>query len=158
MKTITTIILLFITLTGYNATEIKPYHNDNKFTYQNLYNALKLCEGDPVFNFKLMVKETNGFKSRIFREENNLCGMHYPNKRATTAKGYIWGDSYGKSKVSVYDNWQLSVIDFIYYQEYYKSKGMDLTNYEKFISRYFNTNANYVKEVKNIKLDKYKLI
>lgn len=56
--------------------------------------------------------ETGWFKSRIFTDGNNICGMKLPRKRSTTATGEIYG-------YASYNHWTCSVDDFILYLSYH---------------------------------------
>lgn len=75
--------------------------------------------------------ETANFTSRVFKEANNLYGMHFARVRSTTASGYIIADN--RSKVAKYDSWVDSCLDLMLYFEYYKGLGYNTEDYYSFL-------------------------
>jgi hypothetical protein len=154
MKTTLLTILLTI-LYSFCYPEIPSEKREEKFNVHKLYDALDLCEGDKIFNLKLFAHETAYFTSDYFLDSNNICGMQYAQKRYTTAKGWFYGDVGKKSKVAKYHTWEDSLADFIFFQEYYKKRGIDMSNYKAFIEKYFNTlDPEYTKKVEKVNLKK----
>lgn len=75
---------------------------------------------------KQFVLETGWFKSKIFRENNNICGMKLPYKRYTKATGK-------KYKHAAYNHWTDSVDDYFLLIKYHTDKGMDTSDYYEFL-------------------------
>ena len=72
--------------------------------------------------------ETGYFQSSLCTRHNNLFGMKRPLKRLTTAIGAT------SEGFAIYDCWYDSVKDMKLFQEFYQSRGRDLTNYMQFLS------------------------
>ena len=107
--------------------------NEEEFSPQRLRELLVLLDvPDPDMIFKQAKLETGWFTSRVFKEGRNLFGMHLSRVRETTASGYIIADN--NRKVSKYDTWVDSVLDFVLYLEYYESLGYDIHNYDEFLT------------------------
>ena len=66
----------------------------------------------PEVVFKQAKIESGNFKSKVFREYNNMFGMKMPYKRPTMAIGKT------SSGFAIYDSWKDSVIDYALYQAY----------------------------------------
>lgn len=108
---------------------------NSDFSIENLRLALK-NEGIkyPHIVLKQAIVETGWFKSKAFKEANNLFGMHRATKRPNTQSFYIYADPSPKTgkhrKVAGYDNWYESVRDYKLYQEYIeKSRNNEITKY-----------------------------
>ena len=91
--------------------------------------------------------ETGGFKSRSFREENNMFGMKLPSRRATLGK---------KSPYSVYamfDNVQDSLKDLILYLNFVNMPIINTAEqYAKELksrSYFEDTEVNYIRGLNN---------
>lgn len=75
--------------------------------------------------------ETSNFTSKLFREENNLFGMHMPYTRDSYAYEYVIADR--RSRVASYRSWQSSVLDLKCFIDYSVSKGYSTDDYYKFL-------------------------
>lgn len=80
--------------------------------------------------------ETNGFKSRIFRENNNLFGMKQSTRRSSTNKGEQFGHAY-------YDNWRESVLDYALWQCRYLSTVDTRSEYLHYLKTTYAEDPNY---------------
>lgn len=87
--------------------------------------------------------ETNGFKSRIFRENNNLFGMKAATRRSSTNKGEQHGHAY-------YDSWRESVLDFALWQCRYLSNISTKEQYFEYLRANYAEDPNYVSKLKNM--------
>jgi hypothetical protein len=86
--------------------------------------------------------ETGDFRSRIFKENNNLFGMKMPRRRATTAIG-------SKHSHAKYPGWEHSVIDLrLYYGIYMEGKSEK--EVYAFLRRYYAEDPNYINKLKTI--------
>ncbi len=72
--------------------------------------------------------ETGHFRSELCTGHNNLFGMKLARVRPTTAL------SATEVGYAAYQTWYDSVIDMKLFQEYYLSRGRDLTDYFKFLA------------------------
>lgn len=86
--------------------------------------------------------ESGNFTSTIFKENNNLFGMKHPQRRETTSIGT-------HRNHAKYHSWQDSVKDYALWQEYYKSHGYDINDYDIFLKK-FNSHHDYINKVKYI--------
>lgn len=87
--------------------------------------------------------ETGGFKSHIFRSNNNLFGMKVARSRPTTAKGENNGHAY-------YDHWTKSVIDYALYQSAFLRKFKKESDYMDYISANYAEDPVYISKVRKI--------
>jgi len=72
--------------------------------------------------------ETGILTSDFCLKDNNVCGMKFAKIRKTTAIGE---NKYG---YAIYNNWYDCVRDIRLWQQYYLSKGRDLSNYPAFLA------------------------
>ena len=72
--------------------------------------------------------ETGNLTSELCLKNNNLCGMKLAKMRKTTATG---SSEHG---YATYKSWYDCVIDIGLWQQYYISKGRDLSNYPAFLA------------------------
>lgn len=98
----------------------------------------------PEIVYRQAVHETADFKSRVFREGNNLFGMKYPNKRETTAVGV-------HRKHAKYQSWIDSVIDMKLWQDYHKRFYKKYPTYYKFLEARYAEDRLYVQKLKRVK-------
>ena len=100
------------------------------FSEQNLVDyLLELNIKFPDIVFSQVRYETGNFNSLIFKENNNLFGMKVANSRATTNKGE-------QHNHAIFDNWQMSVIDYALWQNAYGRK--------------FKTRESYIQYLKSV--------
>jgi uncharacterized FlgJ-related protein len=87
--------------------------------------------------------ETSGFKSRIFKENNNLFGMKTATKRSSTNKGEQHGHAY-------YDNWRESVLDFALWQCRYLSTINTREEYLRYLKANYAEDPNYINKLNKL--------
>jgi uncharacterized FlgJ-related protein len=87
--------------------------------------------------------ETNGFKSKIFRENNNLFGMKAATRRSSTNKGEQHGHAY-------YDSWRESVIDFALWQCRYLNNISTREQYFEYLRANYAEDPNYINKLEKI--------
>jgi len=90
------------------------------------------------------ILESGYLSSQIFRENNNLFGMRFPERRKTVAtsenKGY-----------SVYDCWTDSVEDYKLFQDFlFRRKEKTRDEYFNFLHRIYAENKTYVFYLKKV--------
>jgi uncharacterized FlgJ-related protein len=87
--------------------------------------------------------ETSGFKSRIFRENNNLFGMKAATRRSSTNKGEQHGHAY-------YDSWRESVLDFALWQCRYLNNINTREQYFEYLRANYAEDPLYVSKLKKM--------
>jgi flagellum-specific peptidoglycan hydrolase FlgJ len=80
--------------------------------------------------------ESNGFKSRIFLENNNMFGMKQSTRRSSTNKGEQYGHAY-------YDTWRESVLDYALWQCKYLSQITTRAEYLEYLKNNYAQDPNY---------------
>lgn len=117
------------------------------FSEENLIEYMHLIGVREIqFSLKMSKLETANFTSFLFEHNDNLFGMRHPSVRPTTSRASIY-------KHAFYSHWTESVQDYKLWQDYYHSKGWDLSNYPAFIKKVgYSVNPNYVKIVNTVKI------
>ena len=87
--------------------------------------------------------ETGEFKSKIFKENNNLFGMKVATRRPTTNKGEDNGHAF-------YDHWKESVVDYAFYSAQYLSHIKNESEYFEYLSQSYAEDAQYVTKLRQI--------
>ena len=87
--------------------------------------------------------ETGRFKSKVFRENNNLFGMKQARQRVNTAKGTQHNHAY-------YDTWEESVYDYAFYQCRYLGGIKTEEEYFRYLNASYAEDPNYVSKVKSV--------
>jgi hypothetical protein len=87
--------------------------------------------------------ETNGFKSKIFKENNNLFGMKQAMQRSSTNIGEQHGHAY-------YDSWRQSVLDYALYQCKYLSDVSTREQYLQYLKENYAEDPNYFNKLNKI--------
>lgn len=87
--------------------------------------------------------ETGEFKSKIFKENNNLFGLKQAKRRPTTNKGEENGHAY-------YDNWKESVVDYGFYSARFLCEIKTEDEYFQYLSQNYAEDPNYVVKLKQI--------
>jgi hypothetical protein len=87
--------------------------------------------------------ETGEFKSKIFKENNNLFGMKVATRRPTTNKGEDNGHAF-------YDHWKESVVDYAFYSAQYLSHIKSESEYFEYLSQSYAEDPNYVPKLRQI--------
>ena len=90
--------------------------------------------------------ETGEFKSKIFKENNNLFGLKQATRRPTTSKGTENGHAY-------FDEWKESVVDYAFYQAAYLKEIRSESEYLEYLGANYAEDPNYVSKVKKIAYD-----
>lgn len=86
--------------------------------------------------------ESGHFKSKVFKQNNNMFGMKMPSRRPTVAVR-------SKSSYAYYNTWEESVIDLrIYYGKYMENK-TEKQVYQ-FLSKYYAQDPEYVNKLKSM--------
>tara|TARA_R110000751_G_scaffold11075_1_gene39707 strand:+ start:1522 stop:2145 length:624 start_codon:yes stop_codon:yes gene_type:complete len=97
------------------------------FSEKNLVTyLLELNIKFPDIVFSQARYETGNFKSLVFRENSNLFGMKVANSRATTNKGE-------QHNHAIFDNWQMSVLDYALWQNAYGRKFKTRESYMQYL-------------------------
>jgi len=97
------------------------------FSEENLVNyLLELNIKFPDIVFSQARYETGNFKSLVFRENSNLFGMKVANSRGTTNKGE-------QHNHAIFDNWQMSVLDYALWQNAYGRKFKTRESYMQYL-------------------------
>jgi hypothetical protein len=92
--------------------------------------------------------ETGEFKSKIFKENNNLFGMKVATRRPTTNKGEDNGHAF-------YVNWKESVVDYAFYSAQYLSNIKSESEYFDYLGQSYAEDPNYISKIRKI-IDKTK--
>ena len=87
--------------------------------------------------------ETGEFKSKIFKENNNLFGMKVATRRPTTNKGEDNGHAF-------YDHWKESVVDYAFYSAQYLSHIKSESEYFEYLLQSYAEDAQYVTKLRKI--------
>lgn len=125
-------------------------NNRNEFTQDKLVTMLKdLNVRFPHIVVAQARLETGGYKSRIFKENNNLFGMKQATVRVNTASGTQHNHAY-------YDTWRESVYDYAFYQTRYLSGAKTESEYMYVLGQSYAEDPNYVIKLKN-EIEKHNL-
>jgi len=87
--------------------------------------------------------ESGRFKSKIFKENNNLFGMKQARRRPTTNKGEENGHAF-------YDNWKESVVDYAFYSAQYLSHIKSEKEYFDYLGQNYAEDPKYVPKLLKI--------
>jgi flagellum-specific peptidoglycan hydrolase FlgJ len=137
MKKLTLISAFILAFTTLYAPGVKPdpgevierYLSGAPLTRENLKLAFELNNiASPAIVMAQSRLETGNYQSRLCLEVNNLFGMNFPRIRPTTAVG---STEYG---FAIYLSWYDSVRDMKLFQDYYASRGRDLSDYFEFLA------------------------
>ena len=128
-KLFLTIILLTTIIDKSQTTELKidDFNVISKANLKRLIYVLKIQH------------ESANFKSKIFKENNNLFGMKMPKRRKTMAIGINRGHA-------KYSSWQASVIDYKLMQKRY-AHNKSRNQYFVYLRKYAQ-DPNYVNKIK----------
>jgi hypothetical protein len=121
---------------------IVDINNQNNFTQDKLVGLLKdLNVKYPHIVLAQARLETGGYKSRIFKENNNLFGMRQATVRINTASGTQHNHAY-------YDTWEESVYDYAFYQTRYLSGAKSEAEYLYVIGQSYAEDPTYIDKLK----------
>lgn len=87
--------------------------------------------------------ETGHFKSKVFKENNNLFGMKEAKQRPTTNKGT-------ENDHAFYNHWHESVVDYALYQAKYLSSIKTENEYLEYLRQNYAEDPNYISKLKEI--------
>lgn len=114
----------------------------NKFTKQKFVDELKrLNVKFPYIVMAQSIIETGHFRSKIFKENNNLFGMKQANLRINTANGTQNNHAY-------YDDWYQSVYDYAFYQCRYLGGINTEEEYYLYLGQNYAEASDYVEVIK----------
>lgn len=129
---------------------ISEFDKQNKFTAENLKAyILELNIRFPHIVYAQAKLETGNFKSKIFRENNNLFGMKEAKRRPTTNKGT-------ENNHAVYLNWKESVVDYAMYSAAYLNGIKSESEYFDYLRQNYAQDTSYVLRLKEI-IEKQKM-
>ena len=105
---------------------LKTEYESNLLTWSNINWYIDYFQIKETKIVKKQIShETANLTSRFCREQNNLCGMRLARFRTTTAIGE-------GNHMSIYRNWQESLLDYKIWQDYFYKGG----DYYRFLSRH----------------------
>lgn len=145
-------VLLFILgwFTGINKIIHKPKITDTVIVHGESFSEealIKLMKNSnvkyPYIVFAQAKLESGGFKSKIFRQNNNMFGMKVPKQRPTTTIGE-------KDGFAVYRDWIDCLYDYALYQAYAMATIDNESEYFNRLEEKYCTDTGYVESVKNI--------
>lgn len=93
--------------------------------------------------------ETGHYRSKIFRKNNNLFGMKFPNQRLTTADSVQFGHA-------CYSDWKKSVYDYAIFQSRYLYNLNTEKQYLNYLDKYYAMKDNYDHIIKRV-INQYNL-
>jgi hypothetical protein len=118
--------------------------------YEDDFSEEKLIKLIQELNFKFphivlaqAKVESGGYKSKIFKNNNNLFGMREAKVRLTLARGTNRSHAY-------YNNWRESVMDYALYHATYLSKLNTQDNYFQYLEQYYAESPDYIDTLKNV--------
>jgi len=87
--------------------------------------------------------ESGNFKSKMFKENNNLFGMKVAKKRPTSNKGEQYGHAY-------FETWKDCVVDYAFYQAAYLHDVKTERQYFEYLRMNYAEDTLYVNKLKQI--------
>lgn len=97
----------------------------------------------PYIVYAQAMLETGNFKSKVFRENNNLFGMKCATSRATTNKGEQYNHA-------MFDTWRESIMDYALYQSRYLNSIRSEEQYYSYLSSSYAEDSGYVNKLRAI--------
>jgi uncharacterized FlgJ-related protein len=123
---------------------IKEANKENEFNKERLRAyILELNIRYPHIVLAQAELETGGFKSHIFKTNNNIFGMKEATRRPTTNKGTENGHAY-------YSNWRESVQDYAMFAAAYLNDLRTENEYFEYLSLNYAEDKGYVNKLKEI--------
>lgn len=116
----------------------------NQFTAEKLIAKIKEMHFQfPYIIYGQALLETDHFRSRIFRENNNIFGMKEATKRINVSRGTQYDHAF-------YNNWMDSVYDYgLYYASYLSKLGSE-DQYFNYLSDFYAEDTSYVEKLKTL--------
>jgi hypothetical protein len=116
----------------------------NHFTCEKLISKIKEMHFMyPYIIYGQALLETDHFRSRIFRENNNIFGMKEATKRVNVSLGTQYEHAF-------YNNWMDSVYDYGLYYATYLSRLTTEDEYFNYLSDFYAEDTSYVEKLKEI--------
>lgn len=110
----------------------------------SVYNyILELNIKHPDIVFRQARIESGNFKSKVFKDNNNMFGFKKAYKRPNTQIGTNRG-------YATYNSWQECVVDYALYQTY-SAKGLDEDAYKEFLGRNYAEDPEYINKISKVK-------
>lgn len=97
----------------------------------------------PSIVYAQAVLESNHFKSKIFKENNNFFGMKCAMSRPTTNNGENRGHA-------VFETWKECILDYALFQAKYLSRVKNEAEYLAYLGEHYAEDPNYVNKLKKI--------
>lgn len=117
---------------------------EQEFSREKLVEELKrLNVKFPHIVMAQSIVETGNFKSRIFKENNNLFGMKEARVRVNTARGTQYNHAF-------YQNWYESLYDYAFYQCRYLGAIRNESEYFQYLSDSYAESPSYVESLKTV--------
>lgn len=117
---------------------------NNEFSEENLKKyILELNIKYPHIVLAQAILESGGFKSKIFKENNNLFGMKCATRRPTTNKGEQHNHAY-------FDTWKDCVIDYAFFSAQYLDDIKSEKEYFDYLSQNYAEDTTYISKLKEI--------
>lgn len=114
----------------------------NQFSSEKLIAKIKEMHFQfPYIIYGQALLETDHFRSRIFRENNNIFGMKEATKRVNVSTGTQYDHAF-------YNNWMDSVYDYGLYYASYLSKLSSEDQYYNYLSDFYAEDTSYVEKLK----------
>lgn len=118
--------------------------HENEFNEELLKSYIKeLNIPFPEIVFAQAKLESNNFKSKIFKENNNLFGMKKASVRSTTAMGEQYNHA-------IYESWKESVLDYALWSCKYLSGIKTKEQYLAYLGDNYAEDSLYVKKLRYI--------
>lgn len=116
----------------------------NKFSEEKLISEIeKLNIKFPRIVLAQAKLESNNFKSKIFKENNNLFGMKVAKSRPTTNSGEQYNHA-------TFDSWRDCLIDYCMYQSRYLGHIKSEDEYFRYLSESYAEDTTYITKLKKI--------
>lgn len=140
-------LFLKISFSQKNQDEVLAKYKDQPISDSAFVEASKMIG---LQNIDLLLKqaklESNNFKSKLFKNGNNMFGMRKPAQRETFAK---------KEKLmgyATFDSWIHSLLDYKLWYDINPKRNSE-TYFEFLKRRNFAQDLNYIKKIKNVKIN-----
>lgn len=152
-----------------NLFERLCYLRSSKLTFDNFVEYLDILQ---IENRDIIVRkaiiESGWFKSYLTTKYNNIFGMCTPTSRETTAIGEAFERTVDYDSINEkpacsitysyakFEHWTDSVDDLLLWQEYWESRGFDLSNYYEFLHNLgYAYEGGYILILKSVDINKY---
>jgi uncharacterized FlgJ-related protein len=118
--------------------------NTDEFSKENLMAYIKeLNIPFPRIVMAQAILESGHFKSKLYKNNNNLFGFIRAKKRKTTSIG-------SKNGYAYYNSWKESVLDYYLYSEAYLSNIKSEEEYLRYLNKHYSQSKNYSVTLKKV--------